>query len=243
MNENSSLNTNFKSCPDMYSDSTDMSVLPNSEFCKVRFLNAAEGYGPFCIFIGSMLVGNNLKYSNMTQYSDIRDGFKTVTIVSHSSKMILYRREIPFNSGDVVTLSIIKTFDNIDVICISDMYSLNNIGNMGGIRMANLVYDSPPFSLLISNRKSIFSDVMYKQTTMFKRAKPKEYKFYLTQTYCNINCNCDNIEICDDKTWIFPSISQNIAEFFLDIKPNTMYTIYVIGNWSKPMLIKVVDNL
>lgn len=221
-----------------------MITLPCMRFCRIRFLNATEGYGAFRISIGSRLVTNALSYACMTPYGNVAEGFRIVTITSAASpRTVLFQREIPFNAGELITLAIIKAPQGLDVLRISDAYSLNNPDNRGGIRMANLVFNSLPLDLFLTNGRAVFSDVRYKEVTLFKQARPRVYNFYLAETPYYIESRYDDIEVIEDMPIMLQYGNyEAIARFSLDIKANTMYTIYVLGNWPEPILIKVVDN-
>lgn len=220
-------------------------IRPIMGVCRVRFLNASATYSPLRILIGSRLITSNLPYANMTTYNNIQEGFRTVTITSAASpRIILFQGKIPFNSAEVITLAIIRSINGLELLRISDAYTLTNPMDRGGIRLANLAYNSPPLDLFLVNGRAVFSDVRYKEVTLFKQASPRKYEFYLAQTPYFIEPRYSDIETIEDMPIVMPyGAYDSIARFSLDIKAGIMYTIYILGNWPCPIMIKVVNNL
>lgn len=218
-------------------------IRPVTGSCVVRFLNAAYNYNPLRIVIGNRLISSGLPYTNVTPYNNIADGFRTVTITSMASpRTVLFQGTIPFSSGEVITLAIIRSANGIELLRISDISNLNNPRNMGRIRLANLVFNSPPLDLFLANGRAIFSDVRYKEVTMFKQARPREYEFYLAQTPYVIEPRARDIEVIEDMPIALPHGSfEPLVSFFVDVKPGVISTIYAMGMWSSPIRVKTIN--
>lgn len=187
-------------------------------FCEVRFLNAVKECDPICIIIGSKLVCRDLAYSNISPYIKTSKEFKVLTITSaNSHKNVLFQSEIQFN--EPMTLAIIESANGVKVLNICDSYCLNNPKSDGEIKMVNLAFNSPPLGLSLKANK-IFNGIEYKGISLPKRIMPKEYEFNIFQK----------------------DLNNLISTFYLDIKPKLRYTIYILGNWSKLITVKAVDN-
>ena len=55
-------------------------------------------------------------------------------------------------------------------------------GGMGTIRLSNLARNSDPMDLLLADGRTVFADVVFKETTAFKRIYPGGYQFLLAHT-------------------------------------------------------------
>lgn len=218
--------------------------IPNVSVSRVRFLNAADGYGALRIVVGSNLITNNLPYTNVTSYNNISVGFRTVTITSPASpRMVSYQSTIPFNPGEVATLAIIKTGRGLDLIRISDINISPGFMGRGSIRMANLAFNSPPLDLFLTNHRAVFSDVRYKEVTQARQAQAREYEMYIAQTPYAIEPRFNDIETIEDMPIITTfSDFEPLVSIIVNIKPSVMSTIYVFGTWGGLIQTRVIDN-
>lgn len=217
-------------------------IRPITGFCTVRFLNAAENYGSFRILIGNRLINSNLSFANVTSYNNIADGFRRVTITSAASpRTVLFNSTVPFNSGEVITMAIVRSATGIDLVRIPDTMNINTPTNRGGIRMANLIFNSPPLDLFRANGQGIFSDVRYKEVTMIKQAFPREYEFYLAQTPYVIEPRTAEIEVIEDMPMAMPYNNFDpLVSFFVDVKSGILSTIYALGTWPNTIRVKTI---
>lgn len=219
-------------------------IIPDMSVCKVRFLNAVEDSGALRVVVGSRLITNNLTYTNVTEYNNIPVGFRRVIITSASSpRAIMYQATIPFNAGEVITLAIVKSPQGLDLIRISDINITSGFRGRGSMRMANLVLNSPPLDLFLTNHRVIFSDVRYKEVTQAKQAQAKEYDMYIARTPYVIEPRYNDIEVIEDMPIITPySNSDPLVSFSVNIKSGVMSTIYVFGGQSHITQVRVIDN-
>lgn len=218
-----------------------------ARYCRVRFLHAAPQEGSFNISIGSVRVASNLSFGNFSEYRFVPDGFRVITIMTaRSPRMILFQRSLPFRAGDIITLAIINTVNGIELSQISDRGCSRSNGT-SCLRMANLVYNSPPLDLLLNDFRVVFSDVRYKETTAFSRIRPGNYGFFLSQTPGVPTPFMDDVEIMEDiprmvSERYFPGYGEVVPliSLLLRVRPNTMYTIYVLGGVESPSDLQVL---
>lgn len=222
----------------------------NSEYCTVRFLNAASGYGPLNITIGSRMVVNNLAFSNVSAYTRVVDGFYFVVVSStRNSGNILFRGRIPFNANEVITMAIVKSANGLNFVRVSDQPCKNRPRNRGCVRVANLIYNSPPMNVILTDGRIAFADVQYKEVTSYKQARPGEYDFYVAKTPYALSPALTDIDILDNLPIVLtnfflpgygevtPLVSSSVV-----VKAGGMYTIYLLGNWenSSEVRIKII---
>ena len=108
----------------------------------VRFLNAADGYVPFQIFVNNWRVVRQLGYASLTPYGYVTEGFQTVSVVGQDGYVYL-QKPVPFRANDTATIAVINTAGGLDLLQIADATCTRPYG-MSCLRMANLAWDSDP---------------------------------------------------------------------------------------------------
>lgn len=217
---------------------------PNPGYCTVRFLNSAVGYS-VGIRISSLLVCSGLSFGELTNYNLIPDGFRTVRLTDENSPSTLYlQKSVPFRAGDVITLVIVRTATGLDLVQVSDAPCVNRPTGTACIRMANMSFDAPGLDLILDGSKLVFTDVLYKEVSMFKQARPKRYVFTIASTVHIPTPYDSDIETIDEVPQLVPAYILGVrpaVTFSLTARAGLMYTIYVIGSWNRPR-IKIVVN-
>ncbi|WP_343209342.1 DUF4397 domain-containing protein [Anaerolentibacter hominis] len=220
-------------------------------YATIRFLHAADGYGPLNVQISNRTITSRLSYTRMTGYGRIADGFYTVTISSsRNTGNVYFRKRVPFNTGEKVTFAIVRARRGLDLIRISDQSCVNRPRNRGCVRAVNLIYNSPALDVILNDGRVLFSDVRYKEVTAYKQARPGEYDYYVAETpysYSPTQAAADNL---DD----LPVIMNNFYLFgygdvmplvssYITVEAGGTYSIYMFGNWdnSSDITVKTVE--
>ena len=146
----------------------------------VRFLNAAEGYNPFRVFLNNNLIVNSLSFGALTPYGRVTNGYQTVTVTGPDGYIYL-QKSLPFRADSQYTVAVTKTASGLDLTQITDD-SCPHPGNLSCLRLCNLAYNSNPLDLLLANGRMIYTDVRFRESTPFKRIRPGDYQFYLAET-------------------------------------------------------------
>lgn len=194
--------------------------------CKVRFLNAANGYRPFRISINGRMIFTRLGYASVTGYGQVADGFQTVT-VSGANGYVYLQKTVPFRAGDSVTLAIITTAGGIDLLPISDLPCTKPY-NMSCFRVCNLAYGSNPLDVILYDGRVVYTDVRYKEVTTFKRIRPGDYQFYVAETSLSPMPHSMDIETLDS-AFDLPAFPEAIVTFDVEVSPNAMYTVFLLN--------------
>ena len=230
-------------------------ILPgiiHPRYCTVRFLNAAAGYDPLRITVAPRLVCSQLAFGGLTSYFRVVDGFRTVTITSaYDPYTILYQQSIPFRSGELTTMAVVRGSNGLDLVRISDMPCNRMPRNRACIRAINLAYQAPPLDVFLSDGRLVFNDVSYKEATSFKQAMPRNYSFYIAQTPFIPLPSFQDIETIEDTPMVAPDLTlqgtgsvQPIVSFFVDAKAGAMYSLYILGTWmgAPSLRIRTVED-
>lgn len=195
---------------------------------QVRFLNGAVGYQPFRVIINRRLITSSLDFAGLTTYGAVSSGFQTVTITGQDG-YIYIQKTIPFKAGEKNTIAIINTANGLDLLQIDDT-PCNKASNISCFRAINLAYYSNPLDLILYDGRIVYSDIRYKEVTVFKRIQPGAYSFYLAETELQPLLQFEDIETLDSAR-ITAEIQEALLSFYMDVKPNCLYTVYIL-NWN-----------
>ena len=150
----------------------------NCRFCNfnqwipagVRVLNATVNYNPFSVSIGNTNMATSLDQGSITRYSQINQGYQTVTL-SGSNGYIYLQKPVYIGDG-MTTIAIINAASGLDVMAISDAACATNSFS-ACIRVANLAYYSGPINVGLGNL--VFSSVPFRDVTSFSRVTAGNY--------------------------------------------------------------------
>ena len=80
----------------------------------VRFLNAAEGYNPFRVFLNNNLIVNSLSFGALTPYGRVTNGYQMVTVTGPDGYIYL-QKSLPFRADSQYTVAVTKTASGLDL--------------------------------------------------------------------------------------------------------------------------------
>lgn len=204
--------------------------------CKVRFFNAAAGYGGLKIEVAGETISENLPFGQETAYVYIPDGFQQVTITMvQEPEAVLLNKRMPFRNCMNTTAAIINTSTGIDLMMINDEGCRMDEADRACFRVANLSYTSPPLDVIIENGNPVFEDVRFKYVTEYKQAVPGEYNFnvMLARTAETLQNNTSDLitpELPQEEGGYPAEEERAYAYFFEEFEAGRRYTAYIIGN-------------
>lgn len=198
---------------------------------NVRVLNGAANYGELAVMVGEDTVADSLPFGTSTQYKKVPDGFRIVTVLAaRYPKRVLYRQIVPFVAGMSFTIALVNTVNGIGIQVITDIPCRTMTRKMACLRMVNLSYNSGALDLLLDDGRVVFSDVHFKEVTQYKRANVGRYDFKVINSPNRPMPIVMDIAIINDLTYRMNGKWNSLLEFSIDMKENTMYTLYIIGN-------------
>ena len=193
---------------------------------RIRLLHGAYGYPSLRVRVGRAQVANWLGYASLSTYVRIPAGYQTVT-VSGMDGYIYLQKTIPFQYGAAGTVAIINRAGGMDLLQIPDACCSPNRG-YGNFRVSNLVYNSAPLDVLLVDGRVIYADVVFKETTSFKRIRPGEYQFFFAQTDLASMPSWMDIETLDSAFLGETPQAETVASVYLNVLRNTAYTVFLL---------------
>lgn len=203
----------------------------NQRFARVRALNAVANFGELALTVGDVVISSSFAYGTSTQYFNVPDGFRVVTVTNASfPRRIIFRQVIPFVANTRVTLALINTSNGIGIQVVPDMRCVTMAAQLSCLRMVNLSFNSNALDLALEDGRIIFSDVRFREVTPFKRARPSKYDFVVINSPNRPVPIVSDIVLINDLTNRINGNWRPLLRFSIDMKANTMYTVYIIGN-------------
>lgn len=197
----------------------------------VRILNAAANYGSVSVTIGEDMLTSGLPFGSSTPYRRVREGFRVVTVSSATyPRHIIYRQVLPFVAGIRVTLALVNSANGLGIQMIIDLPCFGGGRNLACLRMVNLSYNSGPLELVLEDGRVVFSDVRFKEVTSYKRANEGKYNFKVVNSPNRPMPIVSDISNINDLTYQLGGTWNALLEFSIDMKANTLYTVYILGN-------------
>ena len=189
---------------------------PDENYCQVRFLHTVADGPDVNIMYGDSVLAKNLPYLGLSDYVSVPDGFRTFTVMRASRPFnVILRQTLVLRGNEKVTVCIITTKNGIALIQVPDTICKNKPEGLCCVRLAAMAYGLTPIDLLMSDGRTVFSDVMYKEVTAYRTAKPGTYPFIIADN--NSSSSSSN------------STPKSLLSFTAEMKENKFYTIYVVG--------------
>ena len=204
--------------------------------CRVRFFNAAAGYGDLMVQVDNKTVSDKLAFGGITSYDMIDEGYQMVTITMlNQPQSIILSKRMPFRNCANTTAAIINTATGIDILMINDSGCRTSSENMACFRVANLSYTSPALDVILENGNPVFEDIRFKQVTEYKQAVPEEYNFNVMLTRETETIKTDSMDVILPEQPVeeggYPGENEAAyAYFFEEFEPQKRYTAFIIGN-------------
>lgn len=204
--------------------------------CRIRFFNAAAGYGGLEINVAGQTVSKQLSFGTETEFSNIPDGFQQVTITMvQEPQAVLLNKRFPFRNCLNTTAAIINTSTGIEIMMIHDMGCRIDEEDRACFRVVNLSYTSPALDVILENGNPVFEDVRFKYVTEYKQVVPGEYNFNIMLARTAETVKSNTVDIITPEIPVeeggYPGETEDAyAYFFEDFEEGDHYTAYIIGN-------------
>lgn len=204
---------------------------------RVRFLNAAYGYGPFRIRINNFRAVNYLSYASVSAYGRVPAGYQTVTVIGPDG-YIYIQRTMPFQPNMSSTIAVINSAGRLDLLQILDS-SPSTYGN-GNFRVSNLAYNSGPLDVLLGDGRMVYADVRFKETTAFKRIRPGAYQLFFAETNLTPMASWQDIETMDPAFLDTTLALDTVASLYLTVQRNIDYTVFILSSGAQPNAVQAI---
>ena len=204
--------------------------------CRVRFFNAAAGYGGLEINVGGIPISDDLEFGRVTDYMTVPDGFQQVAVTMvQDPKAVLLNKRFPFRNCMNTTAAIINTSTGIEIMMINDTGCRIDEQDRACFRVVNLSYTSPALDIILENGNPVFEDVRFKYVTEYKQVVPGEYNFNIMLARAAETVKSNTVDIIMPERPVdeggYPGeVEDAYAYFFQDFEEGDRYTAYIIGN-------------
>lgn len=205
---------------------------------QVRFLHAA-GAGPLRLTLGSRLLTPRLLPGNLTGCFEVAPGFRALTVCDGENPLsLLYYGAVPFSPGERCTLAVVPSAAGLDLVRVDDGARHARFTDRACLRAVNLIYDSPALDVALTDGRVIFTDLRFKETTSFRRARAGEYDLYIGQTPFPLPGLWGDVETAADLSGAaerpLPGCAaEPLASLTLPARAGRNQTLYLLGDWRE----------
>lgn len=197
-------------------------------YAAARFLNAAYGYRPLRIYVGSALAVPLLGASSVSAYVRLPSGYQTITVAGRDGYIYL-QRTLPFVRGERYTVAIVNRAGGLELVQISDACCAP--ARQGAtFRVSNLAYNSGPIDVLLSDGRVVFADVRFKETTSAKRIAPGAYQFLFAETNLLPAPAYTDIETLDSAFIGMNPLPDTVATLYLQVQGGHRYSVFLVSS-------------
>ena len=197
-------------------------------YAAARFLNAAYGYRPLRVYIGSSLAVPLLGTSSVSAYVRLPSGYQTITVAGQDGYIYL-QRTLPFVRGERYTVAIVNRAGGLELVQISDACCAP-AGQGATFRVGNLAYNSGPIDVLLSDGRVVFADVRFKETTSAKRIASGAYQFLFAETNLLPAPAYTDIETLDSAFIGTNPLPDTVATLYLQVQSGRRYSVYLVSS-------------
>ncbi len=190
----------------------------------VRILNAAHFVGAVKVLIGNRELARGLCYGQVSDYTKVGAGFRSVSVISEETGEELLCETMPFYGGRRMVLVLYNTMNGMILIPMEECICGEG-RERACLRAANFSYGEE-FDLALADGERVFSNLMQGRVTSFLPALPGEYDFSI----------CKSAKMQEEKLTEEKCINLNIVS-------GVSYTICILGSGNKetPFTIKVLE--
>ncbi|MBP2032032.1 hypothetical protein J2Z42_000697 [Clostridium algifaecis] len=188
----------------------------------MRILNSSPNSKPLDVYLNNNLVFRNLPYKKFSDYVSIPAGTYNIKIFpARTTSVPLFNSNIFIAPEKIWTTAIIDNYPNINILPIEDTI-MPKIPHKALIRFINLSPDSNRLNLYLQNGNALFKNMPYKGQSPYRPLDPGTYTMYITESATGKKLlNIPNIRLI----------------------PNRFYSIYTVGNKTKPPKMQVLIPL
>lgn len=186
----------------------------------IRIFHAVPNGPDIDIYIDDTLIFSSLKYSNFTEYVySPNSDHKIDVYVSGDKEQLVTSAMVSFSESELRTLAVIGNTKEVSLLVIADYASKEPANEYSSARIIHLSKTTPGIDVYIDG-DILFTDIEYKQGTK----------------YLDFNIGKYHIKIVNHE------YDKVILPIKINLKPNRIYTIYIVGEDDEIGVIQSVDG-
>jgi hypothetical protein len=151
----------------------------------------------------------------------------------------------------VVTLAVIPSGGGVDLLRVDDRPCGVRGSGWACLRCADLVQNSPGLDLLLTDGRTVFRSMSYKEVTTYRRALPGVYDLYLAMTPTPTPQPGTDMETVEALPAVvsspfLPGLGwpEPLLSFPLEVRAGSQLTAYLMGTWGSgsALQVKITEN-
>ncbi|WP_122638592.1 DUF4397 domain-containing protein [Romboutsia sp. Marseille-P6047] len=185
----------------------------------IRVLNSLPQVNAIDVYINKRLAISNLQYKQFSNYITLPEGdYRIDVFVSQSTDQSIISGSLDLEDGQILTIASIGNIGDLGLLVISDHVDKEVIHDKSAFRIVQLSPNLPSVNVLVNN-KDLVEGLEYKQNISYVDARPNQYTIDLYLTENNVS----------------------VLSFGAVLKPNRIYTLYIVGEYPDLSAIQSVD--
>lgn len=211
----------------------DWTAAADSRMAQVRFLNAVTPASlPLRILEGRRLLAFSLSPQALSPYYQVAAGFRSFSFFDANSPwMILGQATLPLTAGERATLALIPSGDGVEVVKIDDRPCGVQGTGRGCLRCVDLVRNGPPLDLMLTDGRTVFSNLRFKEVSNYRRARPGRYDLYVVQSPAALSVDIETEEELFPAQPVY-SWTEPLAAMDYVARAGVQATLYLMGDWD-----------
>ncbi|MDK2584387.1 DUF4397 domain-containing protein [Romboutsia sedimentorum] len=186
----------------------------------VRIFHAAPNAPGVDIYVDDSLLFSNIRFQDFTSYVPLEKGeYKVDVYPTNSKEKPVISQMLEIKGGNMFTIAATGNIDDLSLLVIGDYISKETSDDYSTFRAIHLSPEAPAVDVLVDG-ETLFKDIKFRQGTSYVDVKPDQYKIKIALT----------------------SNGEVVLPFKVNLKPNRIYTIYVVGNLDDLSAIQSVDG-
>lgn len=186
----------------------------------VRIFHAASQTQNVDVYINDQMVFSNLAFGDFTKYVYLDEGEYNVSVYLAGQKDIpVINQMVDVLSQQIFTVAATGNLDNLGLLVIPDKVSKSPSQSYSSLRVIHLSPNAPGVDILVDG-DTLFEDISFEEGTDYVDLNPGTYNV--------------NVVLNTDKSVVLP--------LKVNLNPDKIYTIYIIGNPPTLQAVQVVDG-
>ncbi len=205
-----------------------------TKYGQVRFLNASTANTSVSVTFDNTTYASNVAFGTITGYSQIADGFHTVSVRRTTGlQALVVQQSFPFSADQKYTLVLVDSAaGGVNLIQVDDTGCSNLSYNTGCYRVANMAYSGSSFDVFLYSHDAVFRNVGFQEVTSYKQAIAGSYQFYITNS-TNYSLIRELPVLIIGAAGTGANTNDPLVSYSVDIAAGQNYTSYLIGSsWS-----------
>lgn len=185
-------------------------IYKNSKYIKsyIRLLHAAPNAPAVDVYANDVLIAEDLKYREFTEYMPIYSGTYRIQIYPSGTKEeAVFDTKVTLPPNEIFTVAATGLLPDINIVAINEPKEEIPTG-MAAVRFSHLSPNAPNVDITLPDGTIIFENVGYTETTEYLAVPPDAYTLQA------------RITGTDDVVLTVPNIK---------LYPGKYYTVYAIG--------------